>query len=642
MLNETSGHPKERTSILGEIALLVASYIRIIKTEMSENIWKEIEAIDRLHFEYSPSTSPSETVMDVAHALHLYPVEEVMAAKHLMYEYDEDLIRRHLAMFSSDQLTMMIVDKSFAHLCTQTEKWYGTKYGIYDIPKHTLNIMKKIEEMSDAEFREMRQTSRLIRLKIPDANKFIPKNFDLIPPSAYSKKSPQLVLATPQTALWYKQMTISGIPSVNAKFAIYSPKLDSLRTISIASLYADMILAELHPIKHAVDTAGSEFKIYCTDGQFVIQVDGFSDKIEKILEIILVKINTIQVTLPLYDRVRAFPSVRQQPEQPYGHAIELVNQILYKTYYTSVDQFVEISKIKFEEFTDGLGRVLGDGLVLESLIEGNLTIENAKRMQESVANAFGIDKNQQDVSKVGVGFALLRLDEDIRIARRGTDSSNKNGAVVVNIQTGWLASHVDETVQVDLENVGYLSVVAQIVGQRFFDSLRTKQQLGYTVGAYKHFHARRAGLMFMVQSTAPTAMVEERIMEFIHQIPDIIVTMSDDDFKKYVSVVLADLNAQPKSLSDTFTADWVELKRRRFHFESNSHLIPVVDSLTKEKLIEYVVEKIIRAPKVIATIAGSEETNFTDTLIQDELDKLKSDPQTRWVYSNTNPVKDHL
>jgi secreted Zn-dependent insulinase-like peptidase len=143
----------------------------------------------------------------------------------------------------------------------------------------------------------------------------------------------------------------------------------------------------------------------------------------------------------------------------------------------------------------------------------------------------------------------------------------------------------------------------------------------------------------MVQSTAPTAMVEERIFEFIYQIPDIMVTMSDDDFKKYVSVVLADLNAQPKSLSDTFTADWVELKRRRFDFEPNNRLIPLIETLTKEKLLEYVAKQIIRAPKAIATIVGSEETNFTETLTQDELERLKSDPETQWVYTNTAPVR---
>jgi hypothetical protein len=67
--------------------------------------------------------------------------------------------------------------------------------------------------------------------------------------------------------------------------------------------------------------------------------------------------------------------------------------------------------------------------------------------------------------------------------------------------------------------------------------------------------------------------------------------------------------------------------------------MPVVESITKEKLIEYVVENIIRAPKVRAAVAGYEETNLTDTLTQDELDRLKSDPQTQWVYSNTNPAR---
>jgi insulysin len=407
----------------------------------------------------------------------------------------------------------------------------------------------------------------------------------------------------------------------------------------MASVYADMITEELYPIKHAASLAGSKFKVYSSEGQFVIEVRGFSDKIEKILEHILAKIKDTRISLEIFERVRAFPSVRQQPEQPYGHAIDLVNQVLYKTYHTAADQFDAISKMEFQELAHGLRRVLGDGLVLESLIEGNLTVEDAIRLQESVANAFGIDKNQQDVSKVGVGFAMHKLTRDIRIARRSLTPNERNGAVVVSIQTGWLSAHVDETERADLENVSYLSVLAQIIGERFFDSLRTKQQLGYVVRAYKSFQARRAGFIFMVQSQAPTAIVEERIMEFIHQIPEMIVTMPDDDFKKYISAVLTDLESPPTSFSDAFFNDWIELKRRRFDFERHGSLMPVVESITKEKLIEYVVENIIRAPKVRAAVAGYEETNLTDTLTQDELDRLKSDPQTQWVYSNTNPAR---
>jgi secreted Zn-dependent insulinase-like peptidase len=400
-----------------------------------------------------------------------------------------------------------------------------------------------------------------------------------------------------------------------------------------------MIVEELNPIQHAAGIVGSKLKVYWAEGRFIIEVYGFSDTIAKILDQILAKIKDIEITRELFNRVRSLPTIKTRPDQPYSQACELLNRLLYKTFYTSSDQMEDILKIQFEEFTGGLISVLGDGLVLESLIEGNLTVDDAIKMQQSVANSFGIKQPEQSISTVGVGVGVLKLDEDIRIARRSLTRTDKNGAVVVNIQTGWLAASVDDTDRSDLENVGYLSVVAQIVDQRFFDSLRTKQQLGYIVRACKYFQGLRTGLMFMVQSQAPTAIVEERIMEFINQIPEIIVALSEDDFKKYVRVVLNELNSQPTSLSDAFLVDWVEIKRRRFDFERHSRLIATVETLNKDRLVEYVIEQIIRAPKAIATIAGSGESNFTDILTQEELLKLKSDPQAQWVYSNTNPIR---
>jgi len=645
ILNEMSSKEEEgeisgSRTLLGEIAVMLATYIRMIKMEISENIWKEIQDIDRLAFDYTPLTDPLQTVVDLAHGLDLYPFEEVMTAKKLMYEYDEVEIINHLNILNSDNLTMIVVGKSFVHLCTETEKWYGTKYGTFDIPKQVIDVMNVIERMSDEEFRVLRQNRSLIKLSMPSRNEFLPEKFDIISSQfeTLEKSAPQLVFKSLQTYLWFKQVTSFKIPTVQAKFAIYSPELQVLRSASIASLFADLINEELNPVKHAASLAGSRIKVISLDERFIIEVDGFSDKIGKILEVVLEKIGKIKISREEFYHVRSSPSVTKCGVQPYEQAKDLLNQVLYQTYFTCADQLNDISEITFEEFIVGLKDSRGNGLVLESLIEGNLMITEAIQMHEFVSAAFGFGKKEKKVLKVGVGVAVMKLDGDVRIARQNLNPSEKNGAVIVSVETGWMSAFVNDSDQADLETDGYLTVVSQIIGENFFDNLRTKQQLGYIVRASKFLQGRRAGLVFMVQSQKPTAIVEERIMQFISYIPDIIESMSDEDFKKYIAAVLSDLKAQPTKLADAFSKDWLEMKRRRFDFVRNDRIIPVVESITKNELIKYVVEKIIRAPKAIAMVAGSQETDFTDKLNQEELQALKLDKQTKWIYSNTNPV----
>jgi insulysin len=276
--------------------------------------------------------------------------------------------------------------------------------------------------------------------------------------------------------------------------------------------------------------------------------------------------------------------------------------------------------------------MLGQGLVVESLVEGNFTAEDAQRLNEVVAKSLNVDGN----TTVG-NLSVMKLEKDLIIRRPGVNLNETNGAVCISVETGWVSGHVSESDEDDLKTAAFLALTSQICGQKFFDDLRTKQQLGYIVHAAGTVQERRAGLLFLVQSEIPTENVCEKMFEFIKNLGSIIGGITDEDFQQYIQAVITEYKEKPKNQSEEFQRHWAEIEKRRFDFERKERLIPVVGSITKDQLVQYVNEHVIRAPKVISIVTGANDKDLTELLPANELKEIRQSSEIKWVYSNSSP-----
>jgi insulysin len=589
------------SDVLKEITSLVAGYIQVAKMGITEARWQEVEAIRRLDFDFDTQTKISEFVENISHSLQDHPFEQVLAAPKMMYEFDLKLIKNHFDLLTSRQLRMTIIGSDFADKCDKVEKWYGSRYGIQSIPAEVLLAFNNPSTRG---------------LSMPKANPFIPTDLTLL--SIQPSASPSPVLVTSNTVLFYKPNTT--VPKTTCTFYIYLAE-SSLRQQTIGKIYTDTIQRALQPITYAAESALSKFSLSSENGRFIISVSGFSQKIEQVLKYVLEGMNTLEITKSrLVKRVHMLPK-----GSAYMHAMDLMNYVLYKDYYTCADRMEEMGRIESEDLVGGLDALLGwkrESLTLESFIEGNLTREDAIRLQTMVASGLGIKEGESNIRRVGV----MKLKEDLKFFSKMDDNS-KNGAVIVNVEAGWLSA--GESNRQDLETVSYLAILSQILGQKFHDKIRTKQQLGYVIRASQHYHHRRAGMLFAVQSEIAIETVEKHILDFIDSIPEIVASMSDSDFDKYLSVVIGTFKAQ----GDAYTHHLTEIEQRRFDFDRSARAIPIL--ITKDSLINFVVERIIEAPKLIAIVTGNDR--FVE---ESQIENLKANPKNIWVYSNTDPFRE--
>ena len=618
---------------LTQLTEIVASYIRLAREELSQTLWKELEVVENLNFSFKPTIDPMTTVHTVANSMHYFPQSEVLAGPNRIYEYDEMAIKAHLDQLRAESMFVLTIGKEFAAHCDRTEKWYGTKFGLHALPGSVLEAFERVDGMAHAEFRTLCNSNGL---KMPNANPFLPENLSVHPVADASAKVPSVLRADGWTTAYFKQDNTFKMPKANAAFAIYSKFVQNNIQQYVATDLLLQSLNEAHSqVAYQAEVAGLKYKLKATMEGVSLTFGGYSDKMPVIAGSVMDKLRSFRPDDSLFSLVKD-RTVRQLQSQllqkaPYSQAIDLSHQVLLSPYYSTTEKLNQVLATKSVADLPETSSVFSDCAV-EALIEGNVTKEGAEALSDVVVRGIPKASPLAPVSAVKV----MALDKDVVVQRRGVNPNETNGAVVISVETGWVASHVSESDENDLKTAALMALTSQICGQKFFDDLRTKQQLGYIVHAAGSVQERRAGLLFLVQSEVPTTEVRTRMLEFINKLDTTIEAVTQEELDEYIGAVITDLKEKPKNQGEEFQRHWTEIEKRRFDFTRKDRLIPVVESISKSQLVEYIRENVIQSPKIVSIVTGSNEPDAKDLLTDPEIRSLRD--SARWVRSNSAPA----
>ena len=623
---------------LADIAEIVAAYIRLSREEFSELLWKEVETVDNLSFSFRATVDPMNAVQSAANALHYYPVEEVLAGGTKIYEFDEAAIRDHLAELVPDKMFITTIGKEFEAMCDSTEQYYGTKYGVREIDsgEKVLDRMKRVEEMSLEDFKSI--CTRL-ELSMPNPNPFLPANLAVLPPQGSSVAVPSVVFQKDSSSTFFKQDETFEMPKGNVALVIYSPFVSrSLSNYAASDLWLQSLNEEHSQVAYQAEIAGLKYKLKGTLEGVSFSVQGYSDKMKDLILSVVGNIRSFEPNEHLFALVkdRTVKTLQSQLLQkaPYSQGLDLINEVIMSPFYSTGEKLEQVQNTRLEDLKKFSGQnPIFESATVETLIEGNFRESDAIEISQSVVNEI-ISPNT--AGKLVGTVKVMHCESDIELLRRGVNPQETNGAVVVSVQTGWVTSHVDESNKEDLLTAALLSLTSQICGQKFFDDLRTKQQLGYIVHSAGTVQERRAGLLFLVQSEVPTRDVKQKIFDFINNLEATIQSIPEEDFARYIEAVVTENKEKPKNQSEEFQRHWAEIEKRRFDFTRKERLIPVVETITKAQLVEYVREHVIQAPKVIATVTGSGEPEAQETFSNEEIKQLRN--SAKWINSNNRPL----
>ena len=65
----------------------------------------------------------------------MYEIEDYLTGSCVLLSYDKQHIESLLSMLTPENVGVVLLSKRNENLCDRIEKWFGTKYGVYDLPK---------------------------------------------------------------------------------------------------------------------------------------------------------------------------------------------------------------------------------------------------------------------------------------------------------------------------------------------------------------------------------------------------------------------------------------------------------------------------------------------------------------------------
>ena len=215
-----------------EVVERIWAQIRNIKDkEPQKYIFEDYQKVSQLRWQFLEKSGYSSYATWLASQMQKYDesnIENVLKYAVVVDEFNPELI---------DQFTNQIYDHNNCNIYLTTqdnigktdlkEKWYGTNFAKHEFDEV---ILGKITE-----------TKNYQELTLPNKNKYLPDNVDLLPKNDEWSKDPIKIKDNSDHVIWYKKDDKFGQPKCQITLRIYKKKNDLLEdSNSLKQVYNDI------------------------------------------------------------------------------------------------------------------------------------------------------------------------------------------------------------------------------------------------------------------------------------------------------------------------------------------------------------------------------------------------------------------
>lgn len=216
----------------------------------------------------------------------------------------------------------------------------------------------------------------------------------------------------------------------------------------------------------------------------------------------------------------------------------------------------------------------------EALFQGNLEKDEALQFVDVIDKTLNFKAiTAEDIPPQYEALTLPSATEPTKILVAEPNPNNKNAASQVSIEC------MDKTEKAH--------VVAEIIGsilrERFYEDLRTRQQLGYIVNCGIKSIAEARSLVFIVQSSVkPADQLTAATLKFLNDAKkNYLDPLTSDDIDVYAKGLLLQRTEPDKNISTEVTRNWNEISTGRLQFDRRQTEAKVLLEVSKDDIISY-------------------------------------------------------
>lgn len=538
-----------------EVLSLVYREIDLVRQRgIAQWRFEEQGALADQQFRFKELSDPINRVSGLAASLHEYPYEDVMRGPYRMDQYDESLLQRILGYLSPDNAMVMLMapDVDTARV---TEK-YQVPYGVTRVPALPDSVVAQKQ------------------LSLPEANPFVPKNFDLLlPEKAAEPGLPALLETRPYYRLWHYADNYYQVPKAQLYVAIRGVGDGGVAQAAMTDLYVRLVEETLNETSYEAALAGLRYGVNRRDDGVGLLFSGFDDKLPLLVNVVTEGLLKPDMSAELIERLRQELIRRWRnaaKDTPYLQLMREPGYLLdINAWQPSrlAEALEAFSPEAFQQFVDGLYR----GVFLEVFASGNIDSQSAGEMAASLAARIASGESKPWPER-GITRVLPGTKMQVPMA-----IDHKDAGILRYYQGR--SDSVEETAR--------FLFLRQLIKAPFFHDLRTQQQLGYVVAAVDQGLDRVPGFGLMVQSpVAGVPALEVAIDKFLEDFTGVVNTLSADEFERHRAAILTGLREKPKSLAEQSARYWGSVDLRDYDFSRRQQIIAAIEKMTLPQVVE--------------------------------------------------------
>ncbi|XP_055843466.1 nardilysin isoform X2 [Episyrphus balteatus] len=566
---------------LKEVLEATFAYIKQLSTcETLEASYKELQYIEDTGFRYQSQKTAFDNVQNVTVNMKHYPPKDIITGPELYFEYNSEEVLSVIRQLNEFNFNIMITSEKKYNGVTydQKEKWFGTEYTSIEMPIEWIDAWNNCPYYQE--------------LFVPEPNIYIAHDFRILwkengepETPAYPKK----ILQTDVCELWFRQDDKFNLPDAMMYFYFISPlpRINAKNDV-LTALYVQYIKYDLAEALYPATCAGMEYNFYSAEKGVVLKVNGYNEKLHLLVDAITKTMTSLGNSFEGTLRELQLTCFKAHQKKAYFNAVikpKLLNKdirltVLENIRWPLVEKFTILQEISLQEIQE-FSKNYTKELYIQALMQGNLIEETAHNVMNSVLTTLNCQK-VNDSSLIESRTCQIPQGSNY-VQCNAINIADQNSVVCNFYQIGPCSLRIE----------GILDLLMMFVDEPLFDTLRTKEQLGYDVSASVRINSGIAGYSITVQcqeSKFTAQYVEERIEAFRMQMMTILNDLHQEEYEHVRESLIKIKQVIDASLAEEVNRNWGEISCEEYLFDRRKREVEILKRITKQDLIEFLLE----------------------------------------------------
>uniref|UniRef100_K3X3Y3 Nardilysin n=1 Tax=Globisporangium ultimum (strain ATCC 200006 / CBS 805.95 / DAOM BR144) TaxID=431595 RepID=K3X3Y3_GLOUD len=572
-----------------EITHVVFEYLQMLEaSDFPEWVFEELKALAEISFRFQEENSAVEKCEELAalmQDMYQVPAHDLLKVDLFQGAFDKQLVREILPHLSPENVFISLTTKKHGDnpdFQTQAleEEWFGVKY--------------TKEDINDAVVKKWKAVGLNEKLQLPKPNPFIPRDFTLVENGAVDEISCHRFAFG---KMWYKPDTMFATPRAHIAFLFHLPSvMQSITNVVSTELYVKLVRDALDEYAYHANVAEIMYSLRVKESGLELIVGGFNDKLGLLVKVVVEALFHTQV------KAARFDIMKQEMLREYRNSISKVAhkakylrlQLLERVAFPLNQSIAALEATTMESLNAFLANALWNANThLSSFAHGNISVEAATELRKMVEADLERVSSVLPASGIPQRFInqIPPTPSGLLIKARSEHKEEKNTQVEVYYQIG----------EHNLRTLAYADLLEQLMEEPLFDTLRTKQELGYDVSCTVRVTHGIVGFGVMVQSSLFDAKyISYCIDRFMIDFEEAIAMMPDEHFHDHVQAQILKKLEPDHNLLETTHRLWYEIASGRLDFDIDDKLAKEFETCTKPEMLELYHSWILQNPKKLS------------------------------------------